>query len=211
MTNAVLKKYVILAGASLTWFAVVFQFILMLQYRVAPVPETVIRFFSYFTILSNILVALHFTGLSLEKGKLCSFFRSTSNATAVLLYILVVSIIYNTVLRGIRDLHGADLFVDTLLHSVVPVYMLLYWVLYIPPGGLRAKKALPWLWYPFIYCIYVMIRGAFSGFYPYFFLNVDSLGYAKALLNCFYVTATFLVLALLLIGFSNWLAKIEKR
>jgi hypothetical protein len=79
------------------------------------------------------------------------------------------------------------------------------------PGGLAAKKALPWLWYPLMYCVYVMIRGSFSGFYPYFFLNVTELGYGKALMNCFYVTLTFLILSLLLIGFSNWLARLEKK
>lgn len=211
MTKLTLRKYVVLAGASITWFAIVFQFILMMQHRVTSVPETIVRFFSYFTILCNILVAVSFTGLTTEKGRFYSFFSRPSNATAVLLYILVVGIIYNTVLRGIRELHGADLFVDTLLHSVVPLYMLLYWVFFISPGGLSVKKAFSWLWFPFLYCIYIMIRGAFSGFYPYFFLNVATLGYGKALLNCLYVTVTFLVLALLLTGFSNWLAKMERK
>jgi hypothetical protein len=211
MTKASIKNYVVLAGAALTWFAIVFQFILMMQNRIASVPETVVRFFSFFTILTNIIVALFFTALAWGKGRLNTFFSKSSNATAVLLYILTVGIIYNTVLRGIRELHGADLFVDAILHSIVPLYMLLYWLGFIVPGGLAAKKAFPWLWYPLVYCVYVMIRGSFSGFYPYFFLNVTELGYGKALMNCFYVTLTFLILSLLLIGFSNWLARLEKK
>jgi len=55
-----------------------------------------------------------------------------------------------------------------------------------------------WLIYPLAYLFYTLIHGAVSGFYPYPFVNVDKLGYGKALLNCLGVTVFFVVLSLLL-------------
>ncbi len=211
MKKADLKNYLVLAGAALTWFAVIFQFVLMMQQRTASVPETIIRFFSFFTILTNLLVAVFFTSLALPAGKVKRFFSNPANATAVLLYIAVVGIIYNTILKGLRELHGADLFVDMLLHTIVPVYMTVYWFLFVPPGHLPLSKAFSWMLYPFLYCVYVLTRGAFSDFYPYFFLNVTALGYGKTIVNCLYVTLTFLILALLLILAGRLLAKMERR
>ena len=40
--------------------AVVTQYFLMIENRIAPVGETTIRFFSFFTILTNSLVAVYF-------------------------------------------------------------------------------------------------------------------------------------------------------
>ncbi len=47
----------------IAWFAVIVQFYLNIVNRANPIPEVIMRFFSYFTILTNILVALCFTGL----------------------------------------------------------------------------------------------------------------------------------------------------
>ena len=46
--------------AVFSWFAVLLQLYLIIINRVASFPETVVRFFSFFTIQSNILVGLMF-------------------------------------------------------------------------------------------------------------------------------------------------------
>ncbi|MFZ5976285.1 MULTISPECIES: Pr6Pr family membrane protein [unclassified Hydrotalea] len=33
-----------------------------------------------------------------------------------------------------------------------------------------------WLIYPLLYLVYILIRGSFSGFYPYPFVNVLQIG-----------------------------------
>lgn len=66
----------------------------------ASVVETIIRFFSFFTILTNLLVALCFTFLLTKSSSaLRSFFYRKSTLTAVTVYILIVGLVYNLILR----------------------------------------------------------------------------------------------------------------
>jgi len=87
-------------GAIIAWFAVVVQFYLLIVNRVTSIPETIIRFFSFYTILTNILVALCFTFLLLKpKSGWVRFFSKPATITAIAVYITVVGIVYNIILR----------------------------------------------------------------------------------------------------------------
>ena len=165
--------------AVVVWFAVIAQFIIMLQNRVADVPETIIRFFSFFTILTNILVALYFTGVSFD----VSFTKISGVLTAVTVYIFVVGIVYQSVLRHLWQPTGMQRIVDELLHTVNPLFVIIYWYLYENKRDVRYGQALAWLIYPAAYLAYSLIRGNFSGFYPYPFINVSEIGMEQALLN----------------------------
>ena len=59
--NNPLRNRIDLIGFILCWFSIIGQFVLLLQNRQADVFETIIRFFSFFTILTNLLVAIYFT------------------------------------------------------------------------------------------------------------------------------------------------------
>jgi hypothetical protein len=202
MDNA--KKGMQIAGATIAWLSVIVQFILMINNRNASVPETVIRFFSFFTILTNILVAFSFTSLTGMFGeKWKAFFSKANSFTAVTVYIVVVGIVYNVILRWLQNFTGLQMLVDESLHLIIPLYVLLYWLLFVSPETLEWKAAFKWMLYPLIYCIYVLIRGSFSDFYPYPFMNVNELGYNKVFVNCIYVTLAFFAVSLLLIGVSK--------
>ena len=54
-------------GTIIGWFAILLQLYLIIENRVLSLPGTIVQFFSYFTILTNILVALYFTVLLLKK------------------------------------------------------------------------------------------------------------------------------------------------
>lgn len=56
-----MRKKIDTIGFLLGWFVVITQFILTIQNKQVDIAETIIRFFSFFTILTNILVALFFT------------------------------------------------------------------------------------------------------------------------------------------------------
>lgn len=193
--------------ACIAWLAVGLQFYLMMQNKVAGTNETIVRFFSFFTILTNILVAFSFTVLAINiDGRISRFFLKNTVQTAITLYILIVGLVYNTVLRWQWSPQGWQRIADEALHVVTPGLTLIYWVFNVQTKQLRWENAYPWLLYPFIYLLYVMIRGSFSHFYPYFFINADELGYAKAIMNALYVTAAFLGVALLLI----WIGRSKK-
>ncbi|MGB3800702.1 MAG: Pr6Pr family membrane protein [Lewinella sp.] len=186
-----------IVGAILAWSAVIVQFILMIQNRQAEVGETIIRFFSYFTILTNTLVAIYFT---LRAAGSVSFFTRPGAVTAMTALILVVGIVYQVILRGIWMPTGLQRYVDELLHSLNPLYMMLYFYLFAGPEDYRFRKIWPWLSYPAAYFIVVIMRGGVSGFYPYAFLDVSAVGLGRVSFNFLLIS----VFTLLLIGALIW-------
>lgn len=198
------RKSFIIVGAFLGWLAIVVQFYLIIINKTASIPETVIRFFSFFTILTNILTALCFTYLLFKPGsKWGLFFSKPASLAAITVYIAVVGLIYNLILRFLWSPQGLQLIVDELLHSVVPVIFILYWFIYVPKSTLKWANIILWLLYPFIYCIYILIRGAISGFYPYPFIDVGIHGYNKVFLNIAGIVMVFIMLSVILVSIGK--------
>jgi hypothetical protein len=207
------KKRIALAfGALMGWFAVALQLVLSIRNRTGSVPEQLARFFTYFTILTNILVALCFTMQLLAWGRNSfpagalpgspqggSFARPGTQA-AIAAYITVVGITYNVILRALWAPEGWQFVVNELLHSVIPVYFIVYWLIFAPKTGLQWKNILPWLVYPLAYLLLIMIRGSFSGWYPYPFVDVSSLGYEKVLINSAGMLVFFLLVSVIFIA-----------
>ena len=204
MQKPLSEKLVAAIGALIAWVAIILQFTLILQNRVAGVPETIIRFFSFFTILTNIIVAISFTKTLLAKRiPSNNFWHRSSTKTAVVIYILVVGIIYNLVLRQLWVPVGLQKVADELLHVVIPILYLFYWIAFVSKQDLHWRFAIQWLWYPFFYLVYILVRGAFSDFYPYPFVDVLNNGYQKVFINSVYVLLLFVVLSVIFIGASR--------
>ena len=190
--------------AILGWFAVILQLYLIILNRVASLPETIVRFFSFFTIQTNILVAICFTFLWLKPKSIWGlFFSKPKNITAITLYITIVGLVYNAILRFLWAPTGSQKVVDELLHLVIPLLVLLYWFLFVPKKTLEFKNIFPWLIFPAVYLVYTLIRGAFFSFYPYPFVDVNLLGYNKVLLNSFFMLLAFLFFGTLFIGIGK--------
>lgn len=198
------RKYYAFFGGLIAWAAVITQFILMMQTTKVTELETIVRFFSYFTILTNLLVASYFTAVFIR----CPFqkifpYQSTGFLTATTLYITVVGLVYQIVLRPLWSPKGLQFIVDETLHSVVPIMTIIFWALYEKKKEVRWTQIPGWLIYPLAYFFYVMIRGGFSGFYPYPFVNVDKLGMDKVLLNAVLLLILFAVLGAFYIGIGK--------
>lgn len=196
-----MKRKLAILFAIIAWFAVIVQFYIMIENRVSSISETVIRFFSFFTILTNIIVAIYFSSQS-TKSKVSGFFDQPGRLTAVTVYILVVGLVYQFVLRQVWEPTGMQKIVDELLHSVTPVITLIYWFLYEKKKMVKWSEVPNWLIYPAVYLIYILFRGDFSGFYPYPFVNVPEIGIQQTFINSFFVLILFLVLSygMILIG-----------
>lgn len=191
--------------AVLGWFALVAQFRINMMSGVATTAELIIRYFSYFTILTNLLVAVCCTCIAVNPRKgWGAFFSKTQTLTAITVYILVVGIVYNIILRFLWQPKGLQKLVDELLHSVIPALFLLYWLLLINKQTLQWKQIFAWLAYPLAYLLFILVRGSSSGFYPYPFVNVAALGMNKVLLNSVAITILFIVIGLLLIAAGKW-------
>lgn len=192
------------------WFAISVQFYLMLHNRVTSVSEMIVRFFSFFTILTNILVAITASALFIKRSGIPGFLQRPNTLTASAVYIFIVGLIYNLILRHIWDPKGMQRLVDELLHLIIPVLFIIYWFLFVSKHELKWSNLWGWLLYPFIYIVYVLVRGAFSGFYPYPFVDVNLHGYRQVAINSILITLLFIFFSLLFIGIGKRIATSKK-
>src|ERR1700744_5459004 len=155
---------------------------------------TTANFFSYFTILTNFLVAFSLTmSMFSSRSALGAFFSRATVQTAIAGYMLVVGCVYNVVLAKLVNLHGSAWVADFFLHTLLPLFYLFYWVLFVPKGSLWLSAPLAWLAYPALYLCYSLARGALLGWYPYPFLDVVNLGYGLVFRNSIIVLGCFLI------------------
>lgn len=157
----------------------------------------------FFTVLTNLLVAIHFTALALGSRQATRPFPLGATTLAILL----VGIVYFLLLRGLLELSAGALLADRLLHMVTPALVPLWWLAFAPKGGLRPRD--PWLWalLPLGYFAYALARGAGDGLYPYPFMNVARLGWGQTLLNGLLIAAGFLLAGYLLMLLDRALAR----
>ncbi|MGH0512986.1 Pr6Pr family membrane protein [Bacillus cereus] len=163
----------------LAFSALITQFVTRAQVK----PFNPVNFFSFFTIESNILVAVI---LLLSSLGTATFGRSEQfgvlRGTATV-YILTTGLIYFLLLRGLEEsLQTAIPWVNTVLHYIMPLAMILDWVINPPTKTITWKQATSWLIFPLLYVIYSLIRGSFVNWYPYPFLDPRIGGYGRVFL-----------------------------
>lgn len=135
-----------------------------------------VHFFSYFTILTNLLVAAVATGCALDGGGWHRRAASPSIRAATSVYILVVAVIFQLLLAGLTRLTPLGWWGNMLVHQAAPFGWLLCWAAFGPHGGIDARAPWRWLLYPLAYGAWTLAHGAASGWYPYPFVNVAKLG-----------------------------------
>jgi len=188
--------------AAVAWFALVLQFVLLLgaTWNTKGPALATIQFFSYFTILSNLLVALVCTFAMRDAG---GFFARASVRGATALYIAVTGGIYLTILSSLWAPTGWQWLADTSLHYAVPLLYLSLWLVFEPPRVLVWSDALRWLSFPIAYFAWAIARGAWLGEYPYPFIDAGALGYARVLVNAMGVLALFVAIGFALIAYNR--------
>jgi hypothetical protein len=165
-------------------------------------------YLGYYTILTNMLVAGILTAASFDKrSALPRFLQRPGVQTAAAMSIVIVSAIYNLMLRQLWSPSGWVLVADLIVHDVMPPLYVLYWWLAVPKDSLRWSQVVAWQSYPAGYFLYVLARGALNGWYPYPFLDVKSLGYLQVLLDAIGVLVAFVAVALLLVALGRWQAR----
>lgn len=188
--------------ALIAWTTVVMQFFFK--------EGTAANFFSFFTIQCNMLIAISCTCAAfLTDTVFGKFFTSLSTQTAIALYIFIVALVYNTVLRGLVELSGWNIFLDTMLHVVNPILYLLYWGFMRAKGNLEYRNGLYWVIFPLAYLIYSLIRGAIVHWYPYPFLDADKSGYTQVGINVAVMIAVFFIAGIILIAITRKLSNKE--
>jgi hypothetical protein len=126
-------------------------------------------------------------------------FRNPSMQAGPAVYIAIVGMVYRLLLRQLWNPQGAQWVADVLLHDVIPVGYVLYWLLFAPRAGLRWRDALDWLLYPAVYLVYILARGAVSRVYPYPVVDVNVLGYGGVLVRAAMFLLVFLGMGLIVV------------
>ncbi|MGX7666678.1 Pr6Pr family membrane protein [Flavobacterium pedocola] len=206
-----MSKILIFCIAISSWLAVIIQYDLMLANRANSVLETTIRFFSFFTILTNSIVAVYFSYLTYNylKNKK-AIHSSLGTLTAITVYITIVGLVYQIILRHTWNPTGTQKIVDELLHSVNPILVIVYWFLNQKNSTLKYQQIPSWLLFPLVYLIYVLIRGYYSNFFPYPFLNLTNIGLIKVVVNIIIMTTLFTIISMLFIWIAKWTTKNRK-
>lgn len=183
--------------ASIAAAALALQYVLLVRLTldtIGPLLATV-RFFSYFTILSNLLAMLVTGTWAFAPGSaLGRFFSRPAVRGGVAVYIAVTMGIYAGVLASMWQPQGAQWWADTGLHYAVPMLYLAWWLLAVPHGALRWRDTLRWLLFPLAYVAWVFLRGYWSREYPYPFLDLTTHSVAVVLRNVGSVIVVFLAI-----------------
>ncbi len=196
--------------------AVMLQLVLVVQGN-AILDETdppglatrVIRFFSYLTIWSNILVAVMAATLVARPDRDGPVWRALRLDAVVICF--GGGVVHFFLLRPLLDLSGADLLADRLLHVVVPLLAVVGWLVFGPRDRVSRADLGPFLVVPVGWLVYTLVRGAFVDWYPYPFIDVDELGYAAVVVNAVVVSALMLGLALVALWLDPRLPGVRHR
>ena len=173
----------------------------VLQYITPPIEADTsspliytIRYFSFFTIQSNLFAALVLLAPLIRRGRFARWLDSAGVRAAMVLYLSVTGLIYFTLLRHTWNPQGLTYVADRGLHYVVPCLAALEWWFFAAKQGLSRPHLMRWAIFPVVYFCVILIQGALSGFYPYPFLNAAQLGYGQVLLAGVALLGVFMVL-----------------
>lgn len=171
MTKRAVLIVLRLSFGLLTLTAIGRQFVLHAQ-----LGFSALNFFSYFTNLANLFasVVLIFGAFRLVTRRKPSASDDLIRGAAVV-DMAVVGIVFTALLRDV-DLGHLLPWVNTLLHYIMPVAVVLEWLYQPPRMKLGASQLLLWQVFPLLYLAYVLIRGSIVGWYPYPFLDPDKVG-----------------------------------
>lgn len=150
------------------------------------------RFVAYFTIESNLLVAVAAVALARDPARDGTAFRVVRLAGTV--GITITAVVHFVLLRPLLDLGGLDYLADKLLHMVVPALAVVGWLVFGPRPRVTARVVRLALLFPVGWAAWTLAFGAVDGWYPYPFLDPDEKGWPAVLVAVVGITVLFLAL-----------------
>ena len=161
-----------------------------------PIGTRLVRLFSFFTIQSNLFVLGTSIALVvdvLRDGRVWRVVRFDA-----LLGIIITGLVYETILAPLVHPEGWALVATIGFHYISPWATLIGWLIFGPrPRMTWATTALAFIW-PVAWLVYTFVHGAVTGWYPYPFLDVTTIGFADSLRNSCVVLGVGVVIAVVL-------------
>ena len=162
-----------------------------------------IEYFSYFTILSNIVVAVG-TGLFAANPDRREHWAGALRIAGIVM-ISVTGIVYHLLLAADNDPVGIAFVTDAGLHTVVPLVTVLGWIVVGPhrrfgPHILARAMVIPIAW-----LAYALVREAIVGEALYPFMDVGELGGGQVALTLLAIALFATALGLVVLAGDRWL------
>jgi hypothetical protein len=158
-------------------------------------------YFSFFTVLTNILVAVTLTtSLRPTRTHAMEFFARPNVQTGIAASIALVGAIYVLLLRNVWNPQGLQLVANILLHYTMPVLFVVFWWITVPARDVSRSNIWLWMLYPIVYFLLAMARGVTSGVYPYPFIDAGQIGFARAFGNAFAILLGFISMSLFFVA-----------
>lgn len=190
-------------GAAAAWSGLGVQLYILVTGTLGPIGGAW-RFFAFFTILMNLFAACLFTAAIARP--LLSATRVWLH-TAAAVYMTVGGATYVLILQNLWDPQGLQLVADVLLHYAAPALAILFWFVGVPKTPFKWSEPLLWAGGPLVYFVYALARAAFDGFYPYPFIDVSQLGWARVLMNALVVLVAFVGVGLVYTALARALSR----
>ena len=137
----------------------------------ASTPARIVNFFSFFTVLSNIAVAVTTGLLAIRPHRPSTLFRTLRLDGVVA--IAVTGVVFHLALAQLQELTRWYALADGILHTVSPMMALLGWLVFGPRGALSTRVVLLAVIAPVTWIAYALVRGAIvldrygNHYYPY--------------------------------------------
>jgi hypothetical protein len=157
------------------------------------------RYFGYFTVLANVLVA----GVALSAALRSEGIWSRASVRGLAALCIAVAMIIDD--RVLPMSTPAQIWAEVGLHFLVPLAYLTWWLWWTPHGALRLSDALKWLLFPAAFMALTYTRGVLAGEWLYPVLDVPTLGTALAARNALAVFAGFFILGAAIFGVDHGL------
>ncbi len=155
--------------------------------------HNVLNTLTYFTVMSNIIVAV-------TSALLATRWPNTTKFNALLLdgliCIIVTAVVYHTMIGPTANPTGWDAISNFFTHTLVPALAVVGWLVFGPRRRFNKLTVELSLVIPIGWLIFTTIRGAVTHYYPYDFVNVNELGYTQVAITCMVIIAMFVALAL---------------
>ncbi|TIQ36952.1 MAG: hypothetical protein E5X48_08265 [Mesorhizobium sp.] len=207
-------RFLQIAGLVVGLIALILQFAITIPASMAAgrgLLGSIVFYFSFFTILTNIAaVMVHASLLSPTGYAWFPAFASRRIRTGVAVAVTLVFIVYTTVLARLWAPEGLFFLCDVLLHYVAPLIFVLWWLIAGADGSTRWRDISWWMIYPLAYLAYALIRAPFAGEVPYPFLDVAKNGAVSVAVSALTVTALFLGLSLLAVLADHGIGRLRK-
>lgn len=172
----------------------------------SDIVSTLVFFFTFYTILTNIMLVLIYLS-EVAEWRWLGWWRSPVTRGMMAGAIALVGIFNHLLLANLQDLTGLRSLADTILHYITPAWFVLWWLLCQPKQRLKLADIPVMLLPTLIWLIWAMVRGAVVSEYPYPILDAVKLGYGQVAINCVFVFIGLLLIYLVVIGLDRVLGR----